>query len=352
MEGEVTRQNRLIVLVGLALVISACATDQTDPANVSTTPPTPTTAGSPTSSLPPEPTGDPEAVEDYLVAMSNLEGDLGDRLSNNETRCNELTEGLEEPTEEQVIENGRCHLSGLIEGMGEHATALAALSAPSGFESAHSDYVDAIQAWVDQMRTDSADLTTPDEIFDYLSMIFFGFEVTPAMEALMLAQATSCRTLEQLGNEAGYSVHLGCPQEPMEALTVDVQMGGPWMADPNPLVAFEGDVDMTLTNVGDEPIQPVVIVIFEGDPTDLPIVDGVVDLSLSGVTDPSSGFASFGVEYPNVFGEGDSKVGEVPTLAPGETVTNTMFGGSSVIVVFDYRAGEFEAGSYIVIERE
>jgi hypothetical protein len=342
------------------MVISACGTDQTETSGVSAPSSAPTTTAatvSPTTSQASEATVDPKAVEDYLVALANLEGDLGDQLSENETICNESTQGVEEPTEEQVIENGRCHLSGLIEGIGEHATAVAAVTPPGGFEFAHTEYVDAIQARVDQMQADSVDLTSPDEIFDYLTMVFFGIELTPAMESLMLAQATSCRTLEQLGNDAGYSVELSCPQEPVEPvepvepLTVDVQVGGPWMADPNPLAATEGDVDMTLTNVGDEPIQPVVIVIFEGDPTNLLLVDGVVDLSLSGVTDPSSGFASFGVEYPDVFGEGDSKVGEVATLAPGETAEITMF-GSDVFVVFDYQAGEFEAGSYVVIERD
>jgi hypothetical protein len=335
------------------MVTSACGTDQTETSGVSAPSSAPTTTAatvSPTTSQASEATVDPKAVEDYLVALANLEGDLGDQLSENETICNESTQDVEEPTEKQAIENGRCHLSGLIEGNREHATAVAAVTPPGGFELAHTEYVDAIQARVDQMQADSVDLTTLDEIFDYLTMVFL--EPTPAFEALMVAVATSCRTLEQQGKDAGYSVELSCPQEPVEPLTVDVQVGGPWLADPNPLAATEGDIHMTLTNVGDEPIQPVVIVIFEGDPTNLPLVDGVVDLSLSGVTDPSSGFASFGVGYPDVFGGDDSKVGEVATLAPGETAEITMFGGSEVFVVFDYQAGEFEAGSYVVIERD
>jgi hypothetical protein len=245
-----------------------------------------------------------------------------------------------------------CNLSGLIDGADEHATALRALTAPGGFETAHAEYVDAIQASADQMRTGSAGFTTSVEINNYLAMVLIGIQPTPAFEAASLAVASGWSTLEQLGNRAGYSVDLGCPREPVEEVAVDVLVGGPWQALPNPLAETDGDIRLTLTNVGDESIRPVVISVFEGDPTNLPIVDGVVDLSLSGITDPDSDFASFGVAYPDVLGEGDSKVGDVPTLAPGETADATMFGGSEVIVIIDYRQGEFEAGNYLVIGRE
>lgn len=139
-------------------------------------------------------------------------------------------------------------------------------------------------------------------------------------------------------------------------MAVDVQVGGPWQADPNPVGVTDAHIVLTLTNVGDEPIQPIVIGIFEGDPTNLPVIDGVVDLTRSGISsDPESDFTLFGLIYPDVSGDqGDSIVSNPPPiLAPGESVEIDGFaggGGGGLIVIFDYRAGEYEAGSFVVIE--
>ena len=116
----------------------------------------------------------------------------------------------------------------------------------------------------------------------------------------------------------------------------------------------DAQLEMVLTNVGDESIRPVVISIFGGDPTNPPIVDGIVDLSQSGVSDANSSLAAFGLEYPDVealFTQGDSRVtGEVPLLDPGDSIAISVF-GSGPFVIFDYRQGEFQAGSFVVIEQ-
>ena len=366
MEGDVNRHARTVVLFALTIMVGACGdADETEPAGAAASTTTSTTAAVTTSGPPAAPVStsapsttqgpaDSEAVADYLVALANLEADQGDFLSGNEEACSELHQGEEEPTGEQYVEIGHCFLTGLIEGASQHVSALDALTAPGGFEEAHAAYIAAYQSWAEQLVGDSAALTEPDDIDDYLAMIFFGFEPTPPIAAAMTAIATGCMNLQQLGVSAGYAAELSCPLAPApapEPIALDVQVGGPWVADPNPLAVTDGDIQVTLRNVGAEPIRPVIIDVFEGDPNNLPIVNGVVDLSLSGVGDPDSGLASFGVQYPDVFTGDDSNVGEVPLLASGAS-TETTLSASDVLVVFDYRQDEFEAGSRVVIERQ
>ena len=172
------------------------------------------------------------------------------------------------------------------------------------------------------------------------------------LAALEAAHMNACQNLEQLARDSGFDFTLECPEPTAEVIAVDVEVGGPWQADPNPLGVANARVDLVITNVGDEPIEVVVVDVFDGDAANLPVVDGRVDLTLSGVSDPSSGFASFGIRYPDVHGpEGDSNVSNPPpALAPGDSVTLDPFEFFGTVVIFDYRAGEYEAGSSVVIE--
>jgi hypothetical protein len=207
----------------------------------------------------------------------------------------------------------------------------------------------------EKTRDDVSGFTTMDE-FDTFMAAIFDPAIPPSveMDQLNSSYIIACKNLELLGRDAGFEFSLGCPEEPPEVVAVDVQLGGPWIADPNPHGVTDAQLEMVITNVGDEAIRPVVISIGGGDPTNPPIVDGVVDLSQSGVSDANSSLAAFGLEYPDtetIFTQGDSRVtGEIPILAPGESVAISVF-GSGPFVIFDYRQGEFQAGSFVVIEQ-
>ncbi len=179
----------------------------------------------------------------------------------------------------------------------------------------------------------------------------FGEVEPPAdFEVLNTVYVESCRYLERAGIEAGYESSLSCPEPPPEAVTIDVQVGGPWAASTNPLPSGDLVVDLALTNVGDETIRLAVVIIFEGDPTALPVVDGIVDLRRSGITE--IGFTAFGLVYPDDRDSENAPTPVAPELRPGETLTVTEFLSSNIIVIFDNRPGEYEAGNYIVIEQE
>lgn len=350
-----TKHPRLIVALGLALVISACASGETGPADDPTT--TTTTATTTTTTTPPPPTEEPidsVAVEDYLVQMTNLDGDLGDQQMEFERQANDQPEPT---TEEEPVEGFRDFLVGTFELNLGYIDAVAALQPPASFATAHDAYVVAYRGLFEKTRDDVSGFTTMDE-FDAFMAAIFDPAIPPSveMDQLNSSYINACKNLEQVGRDAGFDFGLGCPEEPPAAVAVDVQVGGPWQANPNPIGVTGAYVVLTLTNVGDEPIQPVVIDIFEGDPTNLPVIDGVVDLTRSGISsDAESDFTLFGLIYPDVSGDqGDSIVSNPPPiLAPGESVELDGFDGSGggLIVIFDYRQDEFQAGSFVVIEQ-
>ena len=348
-----TKHPRLIVALGLALVISACASGETGPAEDPTT----TTTTATTTTAPPPTTEepiDPEAVEDYLVQMTNLDGDLGDQQMEFERQVNDRPEPT---TEEEAIEGFRDFWVGTFELNLGYIDAVDALQPPASFATAHDEYVVAYRGLFQKSRDDVSGFTTMDE-FDAFMAAIFDPAIPPSeeMDQLNSSYIIACKNLEQLGRDAGFDFSLGCPEEPPAVVAVDVQVGGPWQADPNPIGVTGAHVVLTLTNVGDEPIQPVVIAVFEGDPTNLPVIDGVVDLTRSGISsDAESDFTLFGLIYPDVSGDqGDSIVSNPPPiLAPGESVEldGFDFSGFGLIVIFDYRQNEFQAGSFVVIEQ-
>lgn len=349
------------LLVVLGMTAGACASGQSEqasPTSVETTVAQTTTTT--------EPTADGEEVEAYLVEMSNLASDLDIQLSDFEITYNEQffspatprpgrgTTTPPEPTEEEQFEYQRGFWLGLFDIRLAHADVLASIQPPIGFETAHQKYVNAFRASVTHMHDQVAGFSDLNELLEFLYALFDPLaETSPELEQLVLGWVESCRALEDLGSEAGYRSNLNCPHPRPEAVSVDVEVGDEWTATPNPLAVGDGLVEMTITNTGNEAIRPVVVQIFEGDPLNLPVVDGVVDISQSGFFVPAAGFAHFNLAYAGedgVFISESGVTGEPPELLPGESVGAVLW-VEGPMVVFDYTQGQFESGAFVVIER-
>lgn len=363
-------------LVTLGVLVVSCGPGATQPgpstteqtSSGATTTPEPTTTSDPTT---PEPTDTGADVESYLVEMSNLEADVVEQLGDFECAYNEqfspgfcgggfAEEGEEvepppQPTEEELFAIHQGLWLGMFDIRLAHADVLGAVSAPKGFEDAHQQYVDSYRAYFTYLRDHVDGFVEPEELFEFLNAIFDPLvPLSPELEAYLIDMVETCRSLEDLGSDAGYRSDLACPSPPEVPVSMDVVIDEEWSATPNPLPVGDGLVQMTITNTGNREVRPVVVQIFSGDPLDLPFVGGVVDLSKDGVFEPGSGFAEFGLAYPGaevVFTEGDSKVsGEVPGLASGQSVEVVVW-TEGTIVVLDYRSDEFENGAYVVVER-
>ena len=83
---------------------------------------------------------------------------------------------------------------------------------------------------------------------------------------------------------------------PAEEVTAMVGAGG-WLIEPAGMTDTGSGVALTITNRDDKPRQPVVADLFDGEPSDLPLRDGIVDLRQGGVSDPDEepGVAHFGL---------------------------------------------------------
>lgn len=362
----------LMVLGMLAVSCGSGEGEGTSTTPDATTPvPTPTTEATTTAAE--QPADGPE-IEAYLVEMSNLAADVDTQLSDFECSYNEqfspgfcggfedggfVEEGDEyEPPPEPSEEEQFAYQQGLWLGMFDiqlaHADVLGAVDVPNGFESAHQDYVNSYRSYFTYVRDQVAGFGDLDELFEFFNAIFDPLAAVPVeLEQLFLAMVETCRSVQDLGTGAGYRSDLGCPTPPPEPVSMTVETGDQWSATPNPLPVGDGLVQMTITNTGAEPIRPVVLDIFEGDPLDLPLVDGVVDISKSGEFDPASGFAEFVLAYAGeneVFIDEFGVTGEPPELLPGESVEAALW-SEGTMVVFDYQPGQFEAGAYVVVER-
>ena len=243
-------------------------------------------------------------------------------------------------------------LLGLAEIGLEHADAIDRVVAPRSFQDAHRAYADAVRRLYERWREVVAGLTTPDQLEAFWAALVDPSTGIPAPLAdLDVAFIEACQNLELAAANSGHLLDMLCPQPPAQALVLEVEVGDSWTAAPDPLPLGDGLVELRIVNTGHDPVRPVVLDIFEGDPVDLPVVGGLVDISRSGVFDPPSGHAPFGVAYPDgLLGDDSHLLAEPPELLPGEFVDARLW-ISGDIVVFDYRAGEFEAGSYVVIAR-
>ncbi len=343
------RRNQLMVI---ALIMAACAspavstdadtTTSTLDATTTTTTAAPDTTGPPAAAAEEDPVG-------YLTEMTNLAADYLDRESGFGST---YTEDNPQPDndEEQLEYIVGYYVGGADIGL-EHAAAVEAIEPPAMFAEAHRRYVVALRTVHEERKRVFTGFTTFGEYQDWLAEIHPVTGASGALADALDAYIVACAAMETTAAQAGYELDLQCPEPPPEAIEVRIEAGDQWVATPASLPADADLITLEITNIGTEPIRPVVLDIFEGDPLDLPVGEGVVDIALSGVSDPSSGYASFGLAYPNdLFGD-DSRLTDVPPeLAPGKTVTTHLF-VSGHLVVFDYRAGQFEAGRYVVVDK-
>lgn len=358
------------LLVSVAVFAVACGSgDSKQPSATSVETTVVQTAASTESTTTTGPSADGAVVEAYLVEMSNLAADLGIQLSDFECSYNEqfspgfctgfeegggfVEEGEDfeappEPSEEELFEYQRGYWSGTFDVHLAHADVLERVVPPYGFESAHQGYANSYRAYFTYLNDQITGFSDLDEFTEFLNAFFDPLaEVSPELEELLLAMVESCGSLEDLGSEAGFEPNLDCPTPPPEAISVDIEADGEWSANPNQVPVGDGLVQMTITNTSVEPIRPVVLEVFAGDPLDLPVIGGVVDISRSGEFDPASGYAEFYVHYA---GENWEVTGEPLELSPGESVEAAVW-SEQTLVVFDYRPGEFEAGAFVVVER-
>jgi len=164
-----------------------------------------------------------------------------------------------------------------------------------------------------------------------------GAAVRPIVMGAMLVAVTGCAT-------------------PTEGPTIHIGSDG-WTADPQAITQTGHVFDVTLVNSLDEPIRFVVIQLNYGEMTDLPVVDGVLDVSRQVLYtsddpgDPGPPVAAYYVIHPGVETEG--AVGWEPAvLQPGEKATLTVgdpnLGGGEpgAFAVVSYEPGALERGDF------
>lgn len=309
-------------------------------------------------------------IELYLVEMSNQAADVERQIGDFECSYNEeffpgscgmefVEEGEEvEPPPEPTEEEQFAYQQGLWVGMFDmrvaHAEVLDAIAPPARFESAHQEFVDAYRAYFTYLRDLVAGFVDLDEFYEFFDAIFDPIaEPPPGHMDVYMPFVESCQSLEELGSDAGSRTDLSCPTAPPEPESINVGIGDAWSATPNPLPVGDGLVLMTITNSGPRDIRPVVLHVYGGDPLDLPIIDGVIDLSRDGMVDPASGYTGFNLVYAGedaVFIDESGVTGQPPVLSAGESVEAVIW-SEETMVVFDYEPGQFTAGSYVVVER-
>lgn len=362
------RAAALLVIVGvLATSCGPASTEQTTPSPEPTVSDSTTTTDATTTTAA---RADRLEVEPYLVEMSNQAADIERQISDFECSYNEQffpgscasefvdvgqdAEPPPEPTEDEYFVYSQGLWVGMFEMRVAHADVLDAIEPPAGFEEAHQEFVESYLAYFTYLRDRVSGFSDLDELQEFFDAMFDPIgEPPPGQLERYMPFVESCRALEELGAGAGYRTGLGCPEPPPEPEAIDVEIGDVWSATPNPLPVGDGLVSMRITNRGPRDVRPVVLHTYEGDPLDLPVIDGVVDLSRDGMIDPSSGHTGFNLVYAGedaVFIDESGVTGKPPLLMSGQTVEAVIWSGETM-VVFDYEPGRFEAGAYVVVER-
>ncbi len=276
---------------------------------------------------------DGSSIEDYLVALSNILGEAFNR----EQSC------VEEATAEADVNIQEIFTECLIGPFDADTSLLADLAPPQSLAAQHEDYVASRRAWSEVAAQLALQLTT----FEEAAVFFEDPDAVRTNDDL----ASSCQALESAAIQAGFPVSLGCPvpEDPAqtEQVTATIDSGG-WVIEPAGMIDSGGGVVLTITNADDKPRQPVVAVLIDGGPSDLPLRDGAVDLGQAGVVsgaDPETKAAHFGLVWSESDGEDSPET--APDLAPGDSIDVGVLPGN--YVVFDQLPGAYAAGEFATL---
>ena len=316
-----------LAVVGCGTASSIDAADTTTSLTTAASTGTRTSAATTTTTLQEDPTF-------YLVEISNGVADLSQSVDALEKRVDE--QYADRSTEDDQLAYLEAYFGGILSLYVGHGYWLAGITPPAAFADAHARYADAYLLLYQPILDETEKFNS---VADWEEWLPTWFEASDAR----LDFVDACEEMEETAASGGFAIDLQCPTPPPESVDVRVEVGAVWKASPDLVSTGNVVIELDIINVGSSPVQVVVVDIFPGNPVDLPVENGVVDLARSG--------ESFGVAYPDVFvGEDSQLVDELPEVLPGETVHATVW-GSGPIVVFDYAAGRFEAGSYVLIER-
>jgi len=147
----------------------------------------------------------------------------------------------------------------------------------------------------------------------------------------------------------------GCFQPPTQGPIVDIGEDG-WIADPPTIAQTRERFEVTLVNSLDTSVSFIIVRMDYGEVTDLPLLNGVVDVNrqvVYEVDDPmvlSPPLVAYSVVYPDneeIFNEGTA-----PVLEPGQegkvTIGNPGLGGGEPgsFAVISHDPGGLERGDY------
>lgn len=327
------KSSRFVSVVLLLVVVGCGATRSNDTVETTTTEQAipaisdVTTTESPEASKSEDPT-------DYLVAMANGAADLAEQLRSHEDEVNE--QYLDPSTEDERLAYLEAYYGGESSIYIEYAYHLREVSPPAAFSAAHARYSDTLAEVFEQRLETTEQLTSIEAWAEWLDSL--GIATDAYLDFI-----DACEEMEETAEHEGFALDLSCPAPPPEVVEVRVEVGAGWHAEPD-LAPTDGVVlELTITNSGDKPVRVVVLDVFGDDPLNLPLADGLVDLTQHGV--------GFGIAYPELLtGDDNTLAGPPPEILPGETVTATVW-GSGPVVVLDHSVGALERGSYVVIKR-
>jgi hypothetical protein len=215
-----TRPNRqawsgrwVLAVAGVGLIASSCGGSQATPA-ADPAEPIETTTTTTTASAPGEGTEDSEAesaaltLDDYLVAIININADAGVCGEQAETDFNNAQPADHEPTEAEAVEGGKKYFAGQLGCQQIANDAIAALQPPPEAVTAHADLLAARQAHLAASRAEIDEAETMDEI----TRAFV--EPGPAVIEAFGNLSDACRALEDIATSSGIDATLDCPMPP------------------------------------------------------------------------------------------------------------------------------------------
>jgi hypothetical protein len=318
----------------MLLLTAGCVATEGDGTGSVSTVDTSTTAGTQD--------GDPPSIEAYLVEMSNI---LGEAANTTES-CQDNVNSNADLTEKESLQQGFVGCS--IGTFDSTTRRIAELVVPQGLEPSHEAYMASRWAWSEVATPLAEQVESFADVENILG--------DPDFIRTNNAVTESCHDLGSAAREAGFSVAMECegpvPEEdlagpPIEEVTATIDPGG-WIIEPAGMVDSGAGVELTITNDDAKTRQPVVVVLFDGHPSQLPLKEDAVDLRQAGVaSDPSADpeVAHFGLAWPEPDSENSQET--APDLAPGETITVDVPPGDYVI--FDQLPGAYEAGEFATL---